>query len=882
MPKSYAIWSDFRAGELTSLLDGQIAFEKYYSGCKTLQNFIPRPQGPASNRTGFRYIADSKNSATKKCRLVSFEFSTTQAYIIEFGDLYCRFYRNQGQIDSGGSPYEIVTTYTEAELPELQFTQSADILYIAHPSHAPATLSRTGHTSWTLADIGYKRGPFLTTNITTTTISSNNDIGTGVTLTASSSIFNANHVGGLWRVKDGVVKITAYSSGTSVTGDIQDEPDGTAGNLGTSATYAQPKFGTAAGLFDADGDYLTVPDHADWDFSGGSWTVDCWIYTADALISQDLWFQRTDANNFMECELLGGNTVRFRIASGGSIVLSVTTAPEVIDVSTWHHVEVCEDGNNYYIFIDGTLAAFTGSSQRPANYTGLFHIGAENKSGSIAHEFNGWIDEFRVSNGVTRNTSGFIPPITEYSSDANTKLLLHMNGSDESTTFTDSGNTVHTVTANGDAQLDTGTAGDKVIDWAEGAWSADEGWPTSVTFFEQRLWWSKIQTLYSSKSGDYTNMEAGTADDDAIIYTIAARHVNKIHWLSSGKILAAGTAGGEFKIAASSVEDAITPLNVRVAKESSNGSAYHEAIEVKDVVLYLQKGKRQILEFSYRWENQTYVSPDMTDLAEHITKDYIEYMAYQQLPFSILWCVRNDGVLAAMTYDRLRQMIAWHRHITTDSTGDSSFESVAVIPSIENNGYDEVWVVVNRTINGGTVRYIEMLEQQYDGEALNSNECFFLDSGLTYNGASTTTISGLDHLEGELVAVIGDGVVQASKTVSSGSITIDTTASRVHAGLAYDSVLQTMRVEQADAEGTSQGRKKRINQVVLRLKDAKQYKYGKTPTGTFKEITETALFSGDKEVEFIKGWGKEGHVTIKQEKPLPITVLAIIAELDVT
>jgi hypothetical protein len=884
--KSHIIFPDFRAGELSPLLDGQVGFDKYYSGLKTMENFFPRPQGPASNRSGFRYIAGAKNN-NRKCRLVPFEFSTDQAYILEFGHQYIRVFMNQGQV---------------------------------------------------------------------------------MTL-------------------DSDTKLYLRMNGTDASQTFTDES--TSGHTVTANGHAQidtadKKFGTGAGLFDGTGDFLTVSDHADFDLTGGIWTIDCWIKTTAIGSVQGIFSQKTGVNDYIEGYIGAQGQVLLQIyedvAGVPSNVVNIVSATGLITADTWYHIEFVENGNSWYIFIDGVSVATGTDTGRAANYTGDFTIAADS---TTTNEFNGWIDEFRLSKGVARHTANFTPPTLEYIVSAGTVVeasgsptytenelpelqftqsadilyITHPNHAPATLTRTghtawtladyayqrgpfrdtnitattitpsaDTGNGI-TLTASSSIFLSThigslvriksgvveiktyasgtsvtadvqaepdGTAGDlntgpgATTDWAEGAWSDSRGWPSSVVFFEQRLWWAMVQTLYSSKSGDYPNMDVGTgADDEAVIYTIASSQVNKIQWLSSGKILIVGTAGGEYKVSASSQDEAITPTNVRIVKQSSYGSAYHESVEVKDVVLYLQRSKRSILEFAYRWEEQTYVSPDMTDLAEHITKDYIEYMAYQQRPFSILWCVRNDGVLVGMTYDRERQMIAWHKHVSTDSTGDSVFESVAVIPSIEGNGYDELWVVVKRTINGSVVRYIEMLEQQYDGEALNSDECFFLDSGLSYNGVATSSISGLDHLEGETVSVLADGVVFDDAVVSSGAITlklatVTTTASVVHVGLAYTATLQTMRIEKQDVKGTSQGRKKRTNQVVFRLKDVKQYKYGSTPTGTLKEITESALTSGDKEVEFVKGWDREGYITVKQEKPLPCTLVAIIAEVDVT
>ena len=134
MPRTTLSLNSFVSGEFSAKMDGRVDFEKYSSGTKTLQNFLVHPQGAATRRVGTQFIAEVKNSA-KKVRLIPFEFSTTQTYILEFGDQYMRVYKDKGQVLSSGSPFEISTPYLEAELFDLKFAQSADVLYICHPNH---------------------------------------------------------------------------------------------------------------------------------------------------------------------------------------------------------------------------------------------------------------------------------------------------------------------------------------------------------------------------------------------------------------------------------------------------------------------------------------------------------------------------------------------------------------------------------------------------------------------------------------------------------------------------------------------------------------------------------------------------------------------------
>jgi len=158
MAKVFPIQTNFTAGQLSPRLHGRVDINKYNNGLKTQKNAYSLPHGGVVRRGGFRYIAGVKTNS-KKVRLVRFEFSVTQAYIIEFGDEYVRFYKDNGQIQSGGSAVEVATPYLEAELFDLYFAQSADTLYIAHPNHAPRKLTRSSHTSWTLATLSFASAP---------------------------------------------------------------------------------------------------------------------------------------------------------------------------------------------------------------------------------------------------------------------------------------------------------------------------------------------------------------------------------------------------------------------------------------------------------------------------------------------------------------------------------------------------------------------------------------------------------------------------------------------------------------------------------------------------------------------------------------------------
>ena len=362
-----------------------------------------------------------------------------------------------------------------------------------------------------------------------------------------------------------------------------------------------------------------------------------------------------------------------------------------------------------------------------------------------------------------------------------------------------------------------------------------------------------------------------------------------------------------------------------------------------------------------RWDSPTenhsgYVAPDMTILAEHITETGINEMSYQQEPNQLIWCVRQDGRLVCLTYQREQQVVAWHKHIFggTFGTGIAVCESIATIPT--NDKEYQTWVVIKRTINGVTRRYVEYLNE-FDFDETNNTEFNFLDSQLAYAGATTTlnttintsvtsiiltsatsftttgtvkidnelitytgistntltgctratnsttaathtagatvsqvvnSVTGLEHLEGQTVSVLANGSTHPEKTVASGAISLSRFVNKVKVGLAYTSLLQTMRIDAGSQNGTSQAKTKRIYNITVRLYESIGVEVGPDlnnmeaiPFRSSAQLMDTAIpvYTGDKEVEFRGNYETDGHIYVRQTQPLPLTVLSLYPEL---
>ena len=809
MARVHPFQTNFTAGELTPKLAGQVDFKKYNNGVEVMENLTVFPQGGCQRRNGSRFVAEVKDSSTT-VRLIPFEFSITQSYCLELGNNYIRFFKDNGQITesaktisaitkanpavvtanshgfsngddvwisgivgmtrlngrrftvankttntfelsgenstsydtytSGGTAsraYQITTTYTSSQIYDLQFTQSADVMYIVHPDHTPRKLTRTGHTSWSLTDVDFEKGPYLDTNTSSTTMTPSGTSGS-VTITASTSTFVASDVGRLISIGDGHAKITAYSSGTSVTATTTEN------------------------------------------------------------------FANTNAN----------------------------------------------------------------------------------------------------------------------------------------------------------------------ATWALGAWCVANGYPRTVSFFEQRLVFggstSYPQTVWASQSGLYENFDAGDASAaDAFIYTIAANRVNVIRWLAPARDLIVGTVGGEFKVGRPTGEP-LKPDNVNISQQTTYGGYTTAPTQIGNAVLFVQRQQRKVREFSYRFEDDAYLAPDMTLLAEHITDTGIVDVDYAQEPDSIYWACRTDGTLLGLTYQREEDVIAWHRHIfggsnkytfngasaVTTYTSDSNFNGyvtisshglstgdavvynagggtkipqlvegqtyyvyrrdantieladtysqavdrtitqisagsgashtfttkakIKSITSINESSENQVWLLVERRINGTIKKYVEYLDPTLNMDCTLS----------AIVNAGTTIVTGLNHLEGEEVQILVGDAVYPNQTVSSGSITVTLPAQTgyksIEIGLGYISKLKTMKIEAGSQSGTAQARKKRYNEVVVRLHksvgitingDQLPFRTSATPMG--QDIPE---FSGDKRVSNL-GWDREGQIQVEQTQPLPMTILGITGTL---
>jgi hypothetical protein len=430
--------------------------------------------------------------------------------------------------------------------------------------------------------------------------------------------------------------------------------------------------------------------------------------------------------------------------------------------------------------------------------------------------------------------------------------------------------------------LSTSSATDE---WAIGSFSEDAGYPQAVGFHQQRLWLGgtrfEPQTVFASKTLEFQNFVAGADDDNSLNYEIATEQVNAIRWFSTGRGLAVGTSGGIFIFSSGADFIALTPSNVSVRRETILGSELISPKRIGNFIYYVQRGRRKVREFAYNFDIDSHRSLDMTLLSEQVTESGIVLQDYQQSPNSVLWCIRDDGQITTMARQQDQEVIAWSRIITGETlAGGSEYESLAAINT--NSEEDQIWVSVKRTINGETRRFIEYFNTFDFGETV--SDAFFVDCGLIYDGASTTILSNLNHLEGETVQILNEGAVEPPRTVTDGKITLDNATTKAQVGLGFTSTIQTLKLEGGSNLGSAQGKVHRVNEVTFRFYKTVGAKFGATSGSNeifFRNTddqmdTATGLFTGDKRETFPMDYTRNPRIWIVQDDPLPMSVLAII------
>lgn len=843
------IQTNFTSGEISPSMYGRSDTTRYANGAKRIRNFIVRPQGGLTRRSGTDFINETQTSS-KKSIVRPFIFSETQAYILEIGHFYIRIYRDGGLLLNGiGMPLEITSPWTEDDLAQLHTSQSADVLYISHPGYQTRTLSRFSDLSWLLDLYQTTDGPYLSNQDATVTMTLS-AVSDTATLTASTAIFTdtATDAGkyiefredNLWRLG----KIVTVQSTTEATITyFENLILGIPSDVVTKAVTSNTVAGGATGRYAPTTVVLVTGTNLNSDHSGVFGSTDVGKYvrkTVTLLPGQEAWYLATALVDSSNLTVSAPLATRLTYTYPGTIV---TVSNHVISAT------VTSSAPKFAI-TDVSDPGVHGRHMR-------FNFASAQTWGEITAVATSTSATIRIYHGV--------PPDQQ-----------------DATRLSNEGATT---------------------DWKFGAWSGTSGWPSVSVFHEQRLSFGNTrtepQTIWMSQTDDYgnfapTELDSSVLDTNAITYTIASNQVNSICWMESGPTMLVGTIGAEWQVkSASNISAPLSPSNVSVLPQTSYGSErFIRSRKVGSSVLFVQKAGKKVRELVYNFQTDSYQASDITLIADHILEDGDSAIQteYQQEPYSLIWALRSDGKLASLTYEKDQEVNAWHLHSLGGT--DALVESIAVIPGglVKQ---DILYMVVSRSIGGVRRRYIEkMTPYSACSNNFRKEDANFLDCSLRYVSAfHVTGVNQLLHLEGETVRIFGDGADLGTAIVTGGFVIVPTPSQNVLVGYTFESLMESLPPDGGNPIGTAQGKVKRPHKMVIRVVNSLGYKQGPDEDHltemSFRDSGDPMdstppLFTGDKTHHPENTYDLSGTYVIAQDNPYPFNLLAVYTSSKVT
>ena len=794
---------------------------------------------------------------------------------------------------SGGTmlrtPVEVTTPYAEADLESLHFAQSADVLYIAHPNYAPRKILRTADDAWQIQTVVFSDGPYLPRNSWAPNVNAVTPANGTLLPDTYLEVSAYTHVATAKAASN-------FAAGVGDEGDYIEFREGDQWRLATVTSHDAAGPNAVIAILDNILQYLDETSKiTSKGYNAGSAVASPGVTGIKGTNRN----QKLDPNN---------TTLLTNAGAGGSIITSSFAGtfgqPDIGKWLRFHHtpggVEYAATVPEYTWGLINTVpnakAGAEASVINRINVTAGFAFASNSATGNYIV-----VDEVRSCTITARRNNADANIFN--SNDVGRLIRLGFSGRwtwGKITVVTDAAHV--TVTLYEDIPRDPHKATQiankgRTYDWRLGAWAArgaggvyGPGFPGVVCFHEQRLCFARTdaepQSVWMSVSGDFENfqpteIDSTVLDDNAVTYGIASGRVNAIKWMISGRVLLIGTIGGEWAArAATSVQEPITPSNLSVTPESDYGSlATVRPVRVGTSVLYVNRAGRKVREIEFNSQLESFASQDATIISEHILRNATSaYRAvYQQEPNSLYWVVMTDGTLACLTHQKDQEVYAWGRH----TLGDSGVaESAAVVPTTTGLE-DALYLVVKRTVNGSTKRYIERMDPDfYPATDTDFDSMFFLDASSRFTATVRSELDGLDYLEGKTVVVMKDGVLSAGPfTVSGGSITIGTSGNNLTIGMSYTSTMQILPPEGGSPFGTSQGKTKRIHEFDVRVHQTRTLYYGLVGGALDArqcDPSASEFYTGDVRISLGQSYDAQNPFVIAQSAAEPSVIVAIM------
>lgn len=859
------ILGSFNSGELSPRLEGRQDIAKYANGLKTCENYIPLIQGPAMRRGSWRFVAPIKDQ-TQRAWFMPFQFNTQQAYVLEFGNLYIRFWTNHGQLLNAGVPYEIASPYSSADLVDadgqfqLDFVESADVVYITHPNYAPRKLSRLAPTNWTLTTMQPIGGPFKTANTSTTTVYASAQTGT-VTLTASAPIFSAGHVGSLFQLsRKSTSSITQWSQPDQISnGDLRISDGKTYKAISPNPAGSEPR--------------VTGPDKP--------------VHTQGALWD-------------------GGDVEKGNYYTPAGSTSGVTARVGVL----WNY----EDPGYGVVLITGLIDAqnvtgtvvpmTTASSQAqlPADAVGAANASTQWAFGAWS-SVEGWptnVSLFRQRLAFGRGQTVWLGVAGDYEN-FNARDLNGLVTTDAAITATLVSRQVNSIQwmepLNSSIEaLVCGTAGSEfaVRSQTENQPFGPENISTPntsgigsrkakpVQVSNSLLFIQRAGTKLRDIAYDFANNGYQSNDQSVLAEHIPQPQLNQIAYQQEPYSTVWGVRSDGALVAMTySREQYPEAPHGGWHRHPIGGGGLIESI----CVIPSPDGTRDELWGIIRLT------------VNGATKRYVCYMDRERQPdddpedsFYVDCGLTLDNVIGATLTPGADATTA-HAVNVPFVAGSAVWSAADVGRQIHYR-----YTITAMDVSGKPVTQFVTAKATITAFVNGSNVICTVDaafpstSTIPANGwrMTVTTISGLDYLEGMTVDLLVNGATHPSRVVSGGSITLQNAGSKVHVGLACPARLQSMRLNAGAADGTSQGKNARINQIVVRVLDTLGLQFGHTfenmDEGQFRTALDAMdnpppLFTGDMLFDFADGYDTNPWVCLQQPYPLPSTIVAVMPQV---
>lgn len=911
----------FNGGELSPQVLGQIDFNKYKTGLANVTNWACLPHGPVQVRSGTEYIAEVKDSS-KEVRLVPFVASVDAAYVLEVGDEYVRFYNNGARIDTQ------------------EFIVNGNMNEDRYWRETSTTLVTTNERSEEQAySGGYSRKVVATA------------VGNGI----YSSYYEVPLVDGT----ELDFSMWIYSNVTSVRVVID--------YWDTVATTTVSVHDASHSISSGQWDQVTFTETLS--LSNASHSLTARIYTTAADPSATFYVDSVSMVGDSPCEAYSYGLTESRL-------FEIDYAQSIDEMYIVHPdffpTELVRYGNNAWFFQDATMFFYATSNSFSWTISGSgtneYYLRAYDSAGTLVDPLvNAPTKIAGLTEGVLGSLSYLQWGYGDNDSLGFNTLYMRINA-DPSTRLADS-YAIHYYP----------------MDWL-GYFNAGgdiTGQISSVCFNDGRLMFAGGERFYASQSNIYNDFSQNAdtvLDSDGLSFILGDGQFSEIFYIRPLRGLTALAASSEWMITGQNDSSIITANSNMAQVGSRSGSDKVRPLLIDNSIVHVLRHKKSIKELVYDFASDKYQGNELTILAEHLLRNYpIKELAYQRAPYKIIWACRTDGTLLGLTYFPEHKVYGWHKH---EIGGNGEVESICVIPG---DGVDELWMVVKRTINSTTKRYIERLnpffikpdqtqdyfmdddttdaivmdssittdnridisgitsadpavlttssnhgwsngntirirnvvglvdgdgesgvngldftvanvtadtaELQYGGTDFDSTSLTAYSSGGTA-AKKVTSITGLSHLEGETVTILGDGEQITSETVSGGAITLDSAASVVQVGLGYNADIQSLspRME-SKTLGYLGSHQKQINAIMLQLFESTGLSYGTdednlvsiswdgsaTPTGVPR------LYDGDTdELSFKDTYKRDPSVYIRQASPLPATISALHMDIEVS